>query len=102
MFQDNTNEMSVLSARVWRAFTLSEMPFYHADLSYEPPAAAELLKQPLGPLPSSGTRCLVCRNVEIIIDGNGRMEAVAWCICHDEEEEEDWTLCQCLTCAPNL
>ena len=89
---------TALSARVWRAFTLSEMPFYNSDLPYEPPA--ELLKQPLGPLPSSGSRCPLCRNVEIIIDGDGRIETVAWCICRDEEEEEDcWTFCQCV---PNL
>ena len=101
MFQDNTNKMSVLSAQVWRAFILSEIPFYNADLPYNEPPTAELLK-PLSPFPSSGTHCPICRNYEILIDGDGRMEAVAWCICHDKEEDEDWTLCKCLTCVPDL
>ena len=94
MFQGNKKKMPGLSEQIWRAFVFSVLPFYSVSLPSDEP------EEIVSPLPSSTRHCLSCNNYELIIDGDGRLEAVAWCVCSDEEE--DWTLCQCSSCVPDL
>ena len=54
--------MPGLSEQIWRAFVLSELPFYSVSLP--------LPEKVVSPLPSSTHHCLSCNNYELIIDGD--------------------------------
>ena len=112
--------MSGLAEQIWRAFVFGELPFHSVNLplleevfsplppSTQVPSSTQVVSslpaptQVVTPLPLSTHHCPTCNNVEIIIDGDGRLDTLAWCICYDEEEEDEFTLCCCPTCLPDF